>query len=254
MEPSLSTRPMGNRTTRFSIGLKRAQKSNEAPQSSAISSTPSHPSTLATNMTTRSSEAYSSEKIQIEFKLKEIETLRQKLILAIENFPLIQYEHFYGLKNDIDIRRETLLHEMHSNQNDKNSSNSQNEEDDLQEQSVKMIAQVEAAEQAFRKRVDEDRNIFVLDNDLIKDIDDERKNVEKFFRSQNNKLDKKSVEKFMQMYDDKLRQIENKYNDYKCVEFDLFRNRLTSRSMSGDPIEMKTSVIINIIVWVLENV
>ena len=56
------------------------------------------------------------------------------------------YEHFYAIKNDIDIKRETLLLSLYKEQDDNNTKV-------IQRLSANLIKQAEQAEEMFRKNL-----------------------------------------------------------------------------------------------------
>lgn len=52
-------------------------------------------------------------KIILEEKLKEINSIANLLKSKIENYSLTQYDHFLNIKNDIYIRRESIIQDIY---------------------------------------------------------------------------------------------------------------------------------------------
>ena len=78
-------------------------------------------------------------KVKFENKLEEIKLNETELSIKI-------YEHFYAIKNDIDIKRETLLLSLYKEQDDNNTKV-------IQRLSANLIKQAEQAEEMFRKNL-----------------------------------------------------------------------------------------------------
>ena len=82
-------------------------------------------------------------KVKFENKLEEIKLNETELSIKI-------YEHFYAIKNDIDIRRETLLQSLFE---DKEETDDDNDKKVIQRLSAYLIEQIEMAEEIFRKNL-----------------------------------------------------------------------------------------------------
>jgi hypothetical protein len=169
-----------------------------------------------------------AEQTLIDCKCKEIETLKQNLISSIDSFSLMQYEHFYGIKNNIGTRRESLLHKIHLMCNDKEWNDTKVNE--IHRQSSEMIFCVDIAESEFKKRVDEDQLKKECEKAELKTHEFQRR-LDEFFLTYASNDETKSkpckniIENLIIECDDLVSCLQQKYNAYKCVEFDLLRNR-----------------------------
>ena len=89
-------------------------------------------------------------------RLEHLLDLINRLNSKLNEFNLLQYEHFYTLRSDIDIRRETLIHKLSiiktddEKETDFSVENFKTFHDSIQKQSAQMIQQVMATEEAFR--------------------------------------------------------------------------------------------------------
>jgi hypothetical protein len=89
---------------------------------------------------------------QLETKYAKMQHLKAKFNSDISEFPLVIYDHFYSVKNDIDINRETLIQELYL----KRKENLLDRLDEfkyiesLDQQSAQMIKRVESLEELFR--------------------------------------------------------------------------------------------------------
>ena len=82
-------------------------------------------------------------KVKFETKLEEIKLNETELSIKI-------YEHFYAIKNDIDIKRETLLQKLYK---EKEETDDDNDTKVIQRLSANLIEQTEQAEEMFRKNL-----------------------------------------------------------------------------------------------------
>ena len=82
-------------------------------------------------------------KVKFETKLEEIKLNETELSIKI-------YEHFYAIKNDIDIKRETLLQKFYK---EKEETDDDNDTKVIQRLSANLIEQTEQAEEMFRKNL-----------------------------------------------------------------------------------------------------
>jgi len=74
--------------------------------------------------------------------------LANELRQNIDEFSLVQANHFENVRRDIDIRRETLLHDLACG---KEVLNETYEIENINDQSQKLIEQIEMAEKSFRQ-------------------------------------------------------------------------------------------------------
>jgi WD40 repeat protein len=144
-----------------------------------------------------------SFKAMINEKNESIPTfdeIRCKLDTKITEFSLMQYEHFAKIKNDIDIKRETLLEEVTKKSKITATINLERYIEDIHRTSAQMISQVEMAEDSFRRNFNLSKKF--LTNNESKNTDDE----------------------------EKLKLIEKKLKNFKLFEYDLLRNKFTPYS------------------------
>ena len=100
----------------------------------------------ANNSSSKNRELISTSRIEhIETSSHELKQLASDLKRQIEEFPLAQYEHFLSIRNDIDIHRETILHEAYSLTRNINSKNI----DKIHKKSAQMIEEVTRHEAEF---------------------------------------------------------------------------------------------------------
>jgi len=165
----------------------------------------------------------------IDCKCKEIETLKQHLISSHDSFSLMQYEHFYDIKTSIATRRETLLQKMPYTCNDKEWRETKVNE--IRRQSAEMITRVDMAESEFKKRVDEDQwkkecdELDLKRQEFLGRLDEFLLTYASNDKAKSKSYIKNIGESLMVECDDVLDCFQQKYNAYKCVEFDLLRNR-----------------------------
>ena len=72
------------------------------------------------------------------------------------------YEHFYAIKNDIDIKRETLLQKLYK---EKEETDDDNDTKVIQRLSANLIEQTEQAEEMFRKNLQNKIKSFFNESD-----------------------------------------------------------------------------------------
>ena len=87
-------------------------------------------------------------KNECEKCLTDMESLIERLNMKINEFSLIQADHFENVRRDVDIKRETILNALLLN---KSSRDSEQMIGKINEQSERMIKQVEMAEREFRQ-------------------------------------------------------------------------------------------------------
>lgn len=145
-----------------------------------------------------------SLKEMIEEKYESIltfEEIRDQLNAKITEFSLMQYEHFAKIKNDIDIKRETLLDEVTKKSKITATINLERYIEDIHRTSAQMIDQVEMAEDSFRRN-------FNIAKKLLTNLN-EFKNID---------------------VEEKLKLVEKKLKNFKLFEYDLLRNKFTPYS------------------------
>ena len=99
-------------------------------------------------------------KVKFETKLEELKLNETELSIKI-------YEHFYAIKNDIDIKRETILQSLLKN---KEETHNDNQKKKVLQISANLIEQTEMTEERFRQNLQNKIKSFF--NDLIKQISD----------------------------------------------------------------------------------
>ena len=105
---------------------------------------------------------YSSEKGEksqrtcLEKLLYDLDILSNKFSKKISKFSLLQYDHFNEIKNEIIIKRETLLMHVNNMLAKTYNTNSDDEElgqkimDNINKTSAEMIEQIECADNNFK--------------------------------------------------------------------------------------------------------
>ena len=112
-------------------------------------------------------------------RLEHLLDLINRLNSKLNEFNLLQYEHFYTLRSDIDIRRETLIHTLSiamvadEKESDFSIENLKKCYDSIQKQSAQMIQQVMATEEAFRIHYEKFKP-----TSLVLNEEEERKDLE----------------------------------------------------------------------------
>ena len=97
-----------------------------------------------------------SQRTCLEKLLYDLDILSNKFSKKISKFSLLQYDHFNEIKNEIDIKRETLL--MHANNMLAKTCNTNSDDEELGQKlmdninktSAEMIEQIECAENNFK--------------------------------------------------------------------------------------------------------
>ena len=93
-------------------------------------------------------------KVKLDAKLEEIQLNNTDFLIKIN-------DHFYSIKNDIDIKRETLLQSLYK---DKDSDTKV-----IQRLSANLIEETDSAEEMFRKNFQNKWNLFIFDAQKQKD-------------------------------------------------------------------------------------
>jgi hypothetical protein len=124
---------------------------------------------------------YLSDKIkklksQFEEKLAETEKFVENLneVKMEEYFQKI-YDHFYSLRNEIDIKRETVLEQLYKYDGEPNS----DKIEEINRQSSNLIEQIYLTEKEFRKKFMQEITSFI--NEI--DIDEKRKSLNEMLRN-----------------------------------------------------------------------
>ena len=125
---------------------------------------------------------YLSDKIkklksQFEEKLAETENFLENLNeVKIEEYSKKIYDHFYSLRNEIDIKRETVLEQLYKNDGEPNS----DKIEEINSQSSNLIEQIDLTEKEFRKKFMQEITSFINE---IDDIDEKRKSLTEMLRN-----------------------------------------------------------------------
>ena len=124
---------------------------------------------------------YLSDKIkklksQFEAKLAETEKFVENLNeVKIAEYSQKIYDHFYSLRNEIDIKRETVLEQLYKNDGEQNG----DKIEEINSQSSNLIEQIDLTEKEFRKKFMQEITSFI--NEI--DIDENRKSLYEMLRN-----------------------------------------------------------------------
>jgi hypothetical protein len=145
--------------------------------------------------------------LNLKAKLNEIEEylldIKEK---KLQEYSLQIYDHFYALKNEIDVKRETVL-EKH------NAEFSEAKVAEVHRLSEKLIEQIDLAESQFRKNfIDE---ITSLLNEV--NLDKYKQQLEE--KTRNISLKKRDLEEISNDYETLLRQARSKFTRI-CLQFE----------------------------------
>jgi hypothetical protein len=116
-------------------------------------------------------------KSQFEEKLAETEKFVENLNkVKIEEYSLKIYDHFYSLRNEIDIKRETVLEQLYKDDGEPNS----DKIEEINSQSSNLIEQIYLTEKEFRKKFMQEITSFINECD---DIDEMRQSLYDMLRN-----------------------------------------------------------------------
>ena len=125
-----------------------------------------------------------------------------------------QSEHFDSLRNEVDIRRETLLLQKHDEKN-----HNEKEEEELHKESGHMIEQIELVEEHFRVAFAR-----LKPHLTCVDINEEKRSVEEFFRTAH--LTVEDILARKRDVDAKYQAMRRYLTYFKYLECELEKNRL----------------------------
>jgi len=166
-------------------------------------------------------------KLIAESKLLELERLASNLNTKINEFILTQNDHFNNIKNEVDIKRETLIQNLYqANQEDIESVNYIL--DEVNGTSAEMIAQIEQTEEGFRKNFEQ------IKLELTKEIDfwlhNERLKFQACFREPT--LTAVSIQTLINDYDTKQANVLKRIKNFRLFEYDLVKNKFQTYTNS----------------------
>jgi len=157
---------------------------------------------------------------------EEIENIISEFNHIIEEFSLTQSDHFMNLRCDIDIRRETLIENIHFGNMD--DASREKLISDLNEQSADLIRRLEDYEKEFRQNFEQN-----VEPHLISfDFDKEANEFVQLLRGTNLTQNLMSL---VCSYSSRLRDIQRRYDNFKLFEYDLKKTKLNqSNSKEND--------------------
>jgi len=89
-------------------------------------------------------------KLELDTKLDEIERYLVNLKeVKVQEYSMEVYDYFFALRNEVDIKRETLLEKIHQNENE--NQNKEKEIEQINLMSSSLIEQIDLTESEFRK-------------------------------------------------------------------------------------------------------
>ena len=150
-------------------------------------------------------------KLKLEANFSQLKQLVNDLSHKVDEFTVKQYEHFSNLKNEIDIRRETILIEL--NKQEKNE-----KEIEIQKESSDLIKSVQDVEEKFRLTFERVRpELTSVDSNV------EESKLEEFFRRSN--LTMEAILKLKNESDTKLIELKRKMTYFNYLDYELVQNR-----------------------------
>ena len=157
-------------------------------------------------------------KKDVDRLFEEIENIISEFNHKIEEFSLTQADHFMNLRCDIDIRRETLIENIHFGNMD-DAASSEKLISDLNEKSADLIKRLEDYEKEFRQNFEQNVKPNLLSFDLKKEAND----FVDLLRGPN--LSENLVS-LVCSYSSRLRDIQRRYDNFKLFEYDLKKSKL----------------------------
>jgi len=141
-------------------------------------------------------------KSRFEEKLAETEKFVQNLNeVKIAEYSNKIYDHFYSLRNEIDIKRETVLEQLYKDDGEPNS----DKIDEINSQSSHLIEQIDLTENEFRKKFTQEFTSFI--NEI--DIDEKRQSLNEMLR--NASLSAKDMENKINECETKMKQMQSQF-------------------------------------------
>jgi vacuolar-type H+-ATPase subunit I/STV1 len=156
-------------------------------------------------------------KKDVDRLFEEIENITSQFNYKIEEFSLTQSDHFMNLRCDIDIRRETLIENIHFGNMDDDSS--EKLISDLNEQSSDLITRLEDYEKEFRQNFEKNVKPHLISFDLEKEANE----FIELLRGTNLTQNPMSL---VCSYSSRLRDIQRRYDNFKLFEYDLKKTKL----------------------------
>ena len=144
----------------------------------------------------------------VQDKLNQMEMLMTNMDETLNEFTMMGADHFYNIKNEIDIKRETLLDELHQQQNKAN----QFKIELLVQESKELIDRVEQGEETYWRIFNKEIKSHLV---TVK-IDHERQQIVDFYRNIN--LNDEDLEYFENDFKFKFMSLKENLN-----KFDSFR-------------------------------
>ena len=124
----------------------------------------------------------------------------------LQEYSLQIYDHFYALKNEIDVKRETVL-EKH------NAEFSEDKVAEVHRLSEKLIEQIDLAESQFRK------NFIDEITSLLNEVNLDKYKQQLVEKTRNISLKKRDIEEIYNGYETLLRQARSKFTRI-CLKFE----------------------------------
>jgi hypothetical protein len=211
-----------------SITCQECQRNFELPQQGSIECFKENK--LMRNLIENDSYLTQNEKelkLIAESKLLELERLASNLNTKINEFILTQNDHFNTIKNEVDIKRETLMQNLYqANQEDIESVNYIL--DEVNGTSAEMIAQIEQAEQGFRKNFEQIR--LVLSEEIDFWQHKEKLKFKAFFREPT--LTAASIQALIKDYEMKQASALKRIKNFRLFQYDLVKNKFQTHTNS----------------------
>jgi len=156
----------------------------------------------------------------------EIENIISEFDHKIEEFSLTQADHFMSLRCDIDIRRETLIENIHLGSMD--DASREKLISDLNGQSSDLIRRLEDYEKEFRQNFEQNVKPHLISFDLEKEANEFVQLLRGINLSEN-------LMSLVCSYSSRLRDIQRRYDNFKLFEYDLKKTKLDqSNSKEND--------------------
>ena len=146
---------------------------------------------------------------RIEETLVNLENLQNNFQLKIDEFSLIQYDHFNNLRREIDIKRESLIENLFKKTIVRGNENLSL--DKINKSSSQLIKKFEHIEEEFRKNFSQIKQTLIIPIDFGK----QRANLKR----------REPLEHAKSYYENLLHDLEIKCENFKLFEYDLMRNR-----------------------------
>jgi WD40 repeat protein len=169
-------------------------------------------------------EEFKAIKCKLTLIINEYNNCTNKLKCKCDEFSILQADYFENIRREIDIRRETLTHDIMNKNEIMNkylpfdfidADGKRKMLTKINRQSIKLIDQVEKHEEEFRKNF--------IQNLKIQLINDENLKLDELFQDLNNDL--AFFEKLFLDYELKVKQLDKRLNNFKLLEYDLKQNR-----------------------------